>query len=1142
MILSLDKIVLTALAALLVCSCSSSQASRAAVVRAGLPGEDPAVVNLLAKQIEAAGYSVTQLDANGLCSPAVLNTQGFDLLVLPNAADLPAKSVRTIGDFAKAGGDIIALNTPMWQRVLINVSGKWMTHEDYQRANAGKLPDNVLFDFADITGWRRNSNTMDSPTTYEVISDGAAAGQRAVHAVISNQTGWDSYGITKLKDPFPKGHSLTVFSAKGSDRTNQLAIEWSEKDGSRWFAVVPLYPEWRQYVLAPKDFRYWTSTEGRGYRGDMFKPENAASLSFGLAYSHTGVQAGRQEFWVGPIGTAQQMADLASVLSQFDLPALDTLSPSYKLFDVHGAASFPVRQDQVMFAPERVGPSSAGFALNAALRSPHPRPAGGGFDKRRDWRWIPILEARAANGEFRGTPVTMTVNGAGAYKGGVWASFGFDGKTVLRQPAVLAMVRQVAGRMRNPAYILDGGANFYTYFPDQDVQLGVRACNVGGNPTKNLTARVIVLSKELKKPAAVKQWRFTLQPGEVKTVKSDWRPKTWPEGGYTVLTELLEGRRVIDSVTHKIQVWKPKPNKHFMTVKDGELMLNGKRWRANGVNYMPSSGIGIEDGEYFEHWVGAKSYDPEVIGRDLDRTKKMGLNSVSVFVYTGYDKDQNMLDLLRQLEERGMKANVGLRPGMPSSFDAEKMKNLIRILRLAENDTVFAYDIAWEPMFGPHTERKTWDGEWEKWIIERYGSIANAEKDWGYPAPRGEDGKLTNPPDSQVVANGEWRVMMAAYRRFLDTLLYKKYSAARRVIKSVDPNHMVSFRMAEAGNPTCLWGGIPYDFPYLAAAVDILEPEAYGRIGDWERVKPGWFEFAYAKWAAPELPMVWAEIGVSSWDLGRMMATPEKLEYQAMYHKEFYRMLTSSGASGIYAWWYPGGFRYGENSDYGIINPDGTDKPVTKVTRENSRSYLNGPSAAKPNYWIEIDRDAHPEGLAGIYEEVKADFWAAIDKGLTPGLRTKGTGTDSSNCPLVAVGNVPLTGTNPPKYLDVAIDSVQVMDAGGSWVEVTNGGSVKVAAGKPVMAKIEFTNLGEAKLLAANGKPSPGDVGLVIGERPLGGTIQPIPADVPHLGSCKMDVELVSPADQKTPVNVVLSFDASGRTGFGERFSFTLSL
>ena len=119
-------------------------------------------------------------------------------------------------------------------------------------------------------------------------------------------------------------------------------------------------------------------------------------------------------------------------------------------------------------------------------------------------------------------------------------------------------------------------------------------------------------------------------------------------------------------------------------------------------------------------------------------------------------------------------------------------------------------------------------------------------------------------------------------------------SAISRV-RSVDPNHLVSFRMTEAGDPTMNWRGVmAYDFPYLAGAVDILEPEAYGRTGDWERVKPGWFEYEYARWAAPELPIMWAEAGVSAWDLGIGRASRDKLAFQGKYFSDFRRDFVDS--------------------------------------------------------------------------------------------------------------------------------------------------------------------------------------------------------------------------------------------------------
>lgn len=1114
------------------CSSSMGKAGTAVILKTGLRGDSSELIEAVTQQISQAGYSVLPIDMRDLCNSQVLNTTNIDLLVLPNASALPVKAADILLNYAKAGGDIIALNAPLWQRMLIEVDGAWTTREQYQRANASKLPDHVLFDFSEIKQWIRTSNDLKNPSVYD-ISDGPAPRQKSLHAVIPKLTGWDTIGIGKLQNPFPKGHTITVFSAKGTEKTTQLSVEWSEKDGSRWIAVVPLYPEWRQYALAPKDFKYWISAQGRGKRGDCLKPENAVAFSAGLAHSHTGSVDGKQEFWLGPIGTVESMPDLGNVLVERDLPPLDTLSPGYKYFDSRDVNTLFVRKDQAIVAASDL----SNIENPRMIRSSHPRPNGAGFNKRRDWRWIPLMEATSKDGQWRGAPVTMMVNARGPYKGGVWASFGFLRTESYLQPEMLSMVGQIAQRMRDGAFILDGGANYYTYFEDQNVVLGTRVTNTASQPSGNLTARVIVTAPDIEKPVLVKQWKFTLEPGQTESFSSEWRPDDWPENGYLVTTELLRDGRVIDTVAHNIYVWAPKAVKKYISVKNGEFMLGGKRWRAHGVNYMPSSGIGIEDGEYFEHWIGARSYDPEVIERDLDHIEKMGLNSVSIFIYTGFENDQNLLDILRRLEKRGMKANVGLRPGMPSRFEADKITNIITRLRLDENDTVFAYDIAWEPMFGTHEDRKIYDDEWEKWILERYGSIANAEADWEYDLPR-ENRRITNPLPHQIDTDGEWRKMTAAYRRFLDTLLYKMYNQARSHIRAVDEHHLVSFRMAEAGNPRYRWGGrIPYDWPYLAAAVDMLQPEAYGRIGDWEKVKPGWFEYRYAKWAAPNKPTIWAEMGVSTWELSRMRNTQIKLDYQEMFYKEFYRMLISSGASGIYFWWYPGGFRYGENSDYGIINPDGTDRPVTKAIRDYAQAYLDGPATPETDYWIEIDRDEHPDGIAGIYDESQVEFWAAIAKGRSPGLRTLGTDTTSANCPLVAVGNGPLSGSNPPKYLDAAIDSVKIQDADNEWIEVPKEGTITVAADRPVLAKVTFTNLGEAKLLTPWGAPT-GGVTLRIEQ---GSTVKKVALDydVPHQSSSEKLFELLPAGSGST--GVVITFEAEDRARFGERFAFVVA-
>lgn len=119
-----------------------------------------------------------------------------------------------------------------------------------------------------------------------------------------------------------------------------------------------------------------------------------------------------------------------------------------------------------------------------------------------------------------------------------------------------------------------------------------------------------------------------------------------------------------------------------------------------------------------------------------------------------------------------------------------------------------------------------------------------------------------------------------------------------------------------------------------------------------------------------------------------MAPSPEKLAFAANYYRDFYRMLTESGADGVFFWWYPGGYRLDERSDFGIINPDGTDRSVTEVIRSEGGKFLNAPKPdAKPDHWIRVDRDRDARGLFGIYETAKDEYWEAIAAGKTPALQ-----------------------------------------------------------------------------------------------------------------------------------------------------------
>ncbi len=1111
---------------------ADSEPLRAAVFSEDIPDLDGAFAERLAGVAEGAGYSALLIGAEELSDPEQLCPETYDVVIFPNAGLLPAAASDAIESYIAAGGNLVALQAPLWQEHLLFREGAWLSRDVYEQEAASDEPVNLLFDFQEsdsIDDWQRSYFPDEAEGSYEIVPEGPVEGWNALHAYMDSHRGWDSLNTPWFDEsPFPEGHELTVFAAKGGAETYTLSAEWMERDGSRWIASIPLTREWRRYVLRPEDFKFWESVPER--QNTTFNPANAVQFSVGLSTTHTGRVDEGQQYWVTAIGTEPLTEDNEPLVQDVGISPEDGLYPSYKYYDITESTMLHTRQDQTVLAPTT-------WPVAESIRAPHPRPGGGGFNKGRAWRWIPLIEARSPGNAWRGTPGVLRIQGEAGNddnpgQGAQWAFFGVEDAAWYRHDTVMEAVGALLTRMAHGVYLLDGGTNHYTYFADQPMETGLRVVNLSKIARNDITGRVRILDRTGDSVAFETSWSLDLEPGELGTVQETWMPPEWPEDGYQVIVELLDGDKVIDRVEHGAHVWEPDEAISPITIENAEFMKDGERWRAHGVNYMPSSGIATEDWPYFEFWMGARSYDPEIIQRDLEMVRDMGLNSVAVFVYHASMEDQNLLDLLRRCEELGLYVNLSMRHEYntpKSGWDqlGPRIVELIEYYRLTEHNIVFKYDIAWEPMWMTHTHRQEFDDQWEAWIIERYGSIENAERDWGFPVPRDDDGHVTNPDATQIREDGPWVRMVAAYRRFLDMLVYKYYSRARTLIREVDSDTYVSFRKAEAGNPTLDWQGImPYDLPYLAAAVDILEPEAYGRIGDWERVKPGWFTYEYARWAGPDLPVIWAEAGVSTWDLGLGRSPEEKLQFQADYFTDFYRMLIGSAADGIYWWWYPGGFRTGENSDYGIVNPDKTDRPATIVIREHAQAFLDGPSAEPVDYWIEFDRDAHVSGLTGVYSEVEDEFWQAIEEGYTPGLLTAGTGTDSSNCPPLAVGNTPMDGTNPPKYLDGFFDRIEVRDHAGDWVTIEEGKAVEVTMGEPVVARMTITNLAEATWRAE------GEGAVVIEARNYSTVATPIPHSVPrHETVILDDVVLAESASEAKIIEVRML--ATGRTPFG---------
>ncbi|MGD0094309.1 MAG: hypothetical protein ABSE73_30750, partial [Planctomycetota bacterium] len=677
---------------------------RAAVLKDNLPGGDAALVTDLSAVLQSAGYQPVCVDVQTVGDATKLTRAQFDMLVLPHARTLPLQTIAPIREFLKAGGNLIALGLPAWGEPALRVNDKWMTKAEYDAELARQRAEQSIIAFAneDLKNWQRASNQHEPPATYVIeAGDPSRAREQAVtpplpdgrgsdvrgsdkvlHATIPNLTGWETYG-RNVTQPFAAGQTLTCFRAKGTERTHQLALEWIEKDGSRWIATVDLKPEWQWYALPPQAFIAWQPPAGRSGAGDCLRVENAVRFTVGVALTHTNIGGGAHEYWFADLGAAKNPLG-AFATANVAVPHIDGLSPGYQFYTITG----PVRQLSVrnFREPREAEPPADLLAL-------HPRPGGEGFQKGRAWRWQPLLESWSQHSEYRGILAALIVNAKGPYRGSAIAAFAPADGAFYRQPAIRDTIADTAKAMRVGVFLLEGGSECRIVHEGDSVLLGATVIATR-TPPPGLSVGFHICPINSQRLAYYNALPVLIAAGKTAVVEETWKPEDWHEGGYNILTMLLAENKqaggMYGNIDADVQARRPPAEPAFVTVRDGHFWLKGKLWRAHGVNYMPSSGIGVADNEYFEYWLDKAAYDPEIIERDLRRIKALNLNAVSVFVYHRSLKSGNLLDFLRRCEILGLKVNLSLRPGTPLDFRWNEMKEIIEHYDLAKNDTVYA--------------------------------------------------------------------------------------------------------------------------------------------------------------------------------------------------------------------------------------------------------------------------------------------------------------------------------------------------------------------------------------------------------------------------------------------------------------------
>ncbi|MHB8969399.1 MAG: glycoside hydrolase 5 family protein [Pirellulaceae bacterium] len=1113
----------------------SIPAAKIAILNDALPGFDRECARRLAKELRGTGCDVTELSAAEVCDASILSPERFFLYVIPQCRIYPAAGLEALVAFASGRGHVLFLGGPFLDDPVWPTAAGWINRAAIAAAKTGSGPQRGLWADKPLStkGWLRTCNDMSTPGSWEVVNDGPQ-GQPCLRFWTKNLTGWDGYLSPDTPQLFAEQHALLSFQAKGSPATRQIVVEIQEQDGSRWMAVVDVSPQWQRSGLDAQDFQYWSDSptrDRRGGAGDHLQFSQARRISFHLAFSPaTALTPGEHTFWITDVGTSVHPIANLTLTAPTNGVTLETIFPRYKVYSLENSASLrPTTHPGVTAASE--WPKTAGLVCGI------PRTMGRGFLKEQKWRYLPVLEAVDDLGQSRGNPAWLLLNRSPSYSGSVFACLGVNDPAVLQTPASLSVITAIVTRLRRGVFLQEAGAEHFAYWPNEQAQLGARVVNVG-SAEQTVEVRITICDAQADAKVLLSQ---STTMNVLSRENGCWDKLTFAVGPepatYTVSTELLREGTLLDRIDHDINVLDTRvpAKQEFMMVQGSNFYRGGRPWYPVGINYWPLYVSGMDHEDFWAGWHPQRYYDPVQVEQDLVRMKALGINMVSI---QAPDKQfyRNLLDFVYRCRKHDIFVNLFCGLASPLAFQEKELQEYIATARLADNPTIMAYDTIWEP--GNYVfqgdRRSGWDDAWRDWVVEQYGSIEAAEADWGVTGQRDPQKRLTSPPDEHFRTDGPWRTLMAAYRRFMDDLTSRKWNRAHRKLREFDPNHLISFRQ---GNT------LPHDFVFTGTPkhIDFICPEGYSIPDSEDGYNAAGFITKYVHFTTGGKPIVWAEFGQSVWDPKPMSPSPVRIEEVSKYHELFYRMALESGANGTIPWWWPGGFRVGENSDFGIIHPDGSPRPAAQLITTYGPRLQTERQWPTATAWFDMDRDAHAGGYwYTCFNTGRDAYRRAVEAGQQLEIRTAGTGTTSATTPLIAVGNRPATGHNPPKFLNAEFNELWIQDAGGKWVAAGNGDSISVSPTGPVKARVCVGNTQEATWLAPQGNDvQPGTVVLqTTASSEVHGQWM-LPAETPYLADA--DFGEITLTEQITqPVKVELRMAVAGRTGFGEKRSFIL--
>jgi len=700
------------------------------------------------------------------------------------------------------------------------------------------------------------------------------------------------------------------------------------------------------------------------------------------------------------------------------------------------------------------------------VQCPVRRALGTGGEAAAPYRWIPIATGFGEMREERGSPVSVYIEPRSNAPLRQWAWVGIDPDAQNRK-----MVGECVGvairRLHAGQFLHHAGSTRFAFQPGEPINVSARwvsglSADTGARVQVELldhagaTLRRVVSSPRVESAPRGDEFE-QINLGLTPDVEHETRT-------YSLRLSLVDrtGTRAYDVLNQPIRILPPREmvDEDWVTASGPLFAIAGRPLSFLGVNYWPLNSTGFGPGEFHRHWLDPAFFDPDQVVRDLDRLREAGVNALSI-QYLHVDEAPQLRYVIEEARLHRMWVHLFVSHLQPLDQDLAAAEELIKAADLANLPRVFAIDVAWEPHLGQYEDRRKLDAAWASWIEEQYGDAAHAESVIGRPLWR-RDGQLTGPPDKEITTDGDHRAAVAVYRRFVDDNMGRRYGEVARFLRGLGLRQLLSARTGYGGTGST-WSEphFPIDPATGATHFDFISPEAWGLGDDEWAVNEAAFLVAYCRGAAGGKPVAWLEVGSSVGE----RPTPMDLRKQASAYRRLFDLVVRSRSSACFAWWYPGGLRVDEKSDYGVVSPDGTWRPVVEAFSDLTYKLRQSNKTAPPWRGREVDRDANARGLAGLWDQWRDMYREELLQNRMEEVRLAGYAHETKEFELRSVGDVAYAAPAPMAGINAEWGRIQI---DGRDVRGRPGEAVRVSVRKEI--RLELINTGAATWSASSAR------------------------------------------------------------------------